>query len=70
MKGAFEKCKRNAPRMLVTAWGAKTRLTLAARPVRDGNEAKAAIELLSLLDIKAQPSRPMRCTARARWRQP
>lgn len=52
MKGAFEKGKRTAPRMLVTAWGAKTRLTLAARPVRDGNEAKAAIEVLSLLDIK------------------
>jgi predicted transposase YbfD/YdcC len=52
MRGAFEKGQRHAPRMLVTAWGAQTRLTLAARPVKDGNEAKAAIELLSLLDIK------------------
>jgi predicted transposase YbfD/YdcC len=52
MRGAFEKGKRHAPRMLVTAWGARTRLTLAGRPVQDGNEAKAAIELLSLIDIK------------------
>ena len=51
-KGAFQKGKRHAPRMLVTAWGAETRLTLAARPVKDGNEARAAIELLSLVDLK------------------
>jgi predicted transposase YbfD/YdcC len=51
-KGAFQKGKRHAPRMLVTAWGAETRLTLGARPVKDGNEAKAAIELLSLIDLE------------------
>jgi predicted transposase YbfD/YdcC len=51
-KGAFAKGQRHAPRMMVTAWGAEIRMTLAGRPVRDGNEAKAAIELLSLIDIK------------------
>ena len=52
MRGAFEKGKRTAPRMLVTAWGARTRLTLAGMPVQEGNEAKAAIKLLSLIDIR------------------
>jgi predicted transposase YbfD/YdcC len=52
MKGAFAKGQQHAPRMLVTAWGAEVRLTLAARPVKGGNEAAAAIELLSLLDLK------------------
>jgi predicted transposase YbfD/YdcC len=52
IKGAFAKGQRHAPRMLVTAWGAEVRLTLAARPVKAGNEAEAAIELLSLIDLK------------------
>lgn len=52
MKGAFVKGERHMPRMLVTAWGAKTRLTLGARPARGGNEAQAAIELLSMIDLK------------------
>jgi predicted transposase YbfD/YdcC len=52
IKGAFAKGQRHAPRMLVAAWGAEVRLTLAARPVKGGNEAEAAIELLSLLDLE------------------
>src|SRR6185503_9582671 len=44
MKGAFEKGKRNAPRMLVTAWGAQTRLTLAARPGQRGQGGHRAVE--------------------------
>jgi predicted transposase YbfD/YdcC len=52
IKGAFAKGQKHAPRMLVTAWGAEVRLTLAARPVKGSNEAEAAIELLSLLDLE------------------
>jgi len=74
IKGAFEKGQRHAPRLLVTAWGARTRLTLAARPAKDGNEARAAIELLSLIDIKSATvtadalhcSREMAAAVRAR----
>jgi predicted transposase YbfD/YdcC len=52
IKGAFAKGQQHAPRMLVTAWGAEVRLTLAARPVTGSNEAEAAIALLSLIDLK------------------
>lgn len=51
IKGAFAKGQRHAPHMLVTAWGAEARLTLAARPVKGSNEAEAALELLSLIDL-------------------
>jgi len=52
IKRAFDKGKRSSPRMMVSAWGAKARMTLAARTAKGGNEAKAAIELLGLIDIK------------------
>ena len=52
MRGAFEKGRQYAPRMLVSAWGAELRMTLAAVPAVSGNEAKAAIELLQLLDLR------------------
>jgi predicted transposase YbfD/YdcC len=51
MKRAYEKGKQSAPRMMVTAWGAEARMTLAARPVVEGDETNAAIEMLSHLDI-------------------
>jgi predicted transposase YbfD/YdcC len=52
MRGAFQKGRQFAPRMMVSAWGAELRLTLAAMPVAGGNEAKAAIELLKLVDLR------------------
>ena len=52
MKRAYEKGKQSAPRMMVTAWGAAARMTLAARPVVKGDETNAAIEMLANLDIK------------------
>ena len=52
MKRAYEKGRQSSPRMMVTAWGAEARMTLAARPVVDGDETNAAIEMLSNLDIK------------------
>jgi predicted transposase YbfD/YdcC len=52
MRGAFETGRRHAPRMMVTAWGKEVRMTLAAQPVERGNEARAALELLALLDLE------------------
>nr|WP_287136987.1 ISAs1 family transposase [Mesorhizobium sp.] len=52
MRGAFEKGRQFAPRMMVSAWGAQLRMTLAALPAQGGNEARAAIELLRLIDLR------------------
>ena len=52
MKRAYEKGKQSAPRMMVTAWGAEARMSLAAKPVVKGDETNAAIEMLANLDIK------------------
>lgn len=52
MKRAYEKGKQSAPRMMVTAWGAQARMSLAARPVIKGDETNAAIAMLASLDIK------------------
>jgi predicted transposase YbfD/YdcC len=52
MKRAYDKGKQSAPRMMVTAWGAEARMTLAARPVVKGDETNAAIAMLANLDIK------------------
>lgn len=51
MRGAFEKGCRSSPRMMVGAWGSEVRMSLGALPAEGGNEAKAAIELLGLLDL-------------------
>ena len=52
MRHAVEKGRRHAPRVMVTAWGVEARMTLAARAAPGGNEAQAALELLTLLDLK------------------
>jgi predicted transposase YbfD/YdcC len=52
MKRAYEKGKQSAPRMVVTAWGVEARMSLAARPVVNGDETNAVIAMLSQLDIK------------------
>lgn len=66
MRGAFEKGRQFAPRMMVTAWGTELRMTLAAVPAGGGNEAKAAIELLRLLDLKGAlvTADALHCSAR------
>jgi hypothetical protein len=66
MRGAFETGRQFAPRMMVSAWGAELRLTLAAMPVAGGNEAKAAIELLKLVDLKGAmvTADALHCSAR------
>jgi predicted transposase YbfD/YdcC len=52
LKRAFEKGRSHAPQMMVTAWGAEMRLVLGCRAAKDGNEVKAALELLGLVDLK------------------
>jgi predicted transposase YbfD/YdcC len=52
MRGAFETGRQFAPRMMVSAWGSELRMTLAAMPAAGGNEARAAIDLLGLLDLR------------------
>jgi predicted transposase YbfD/YdcC len=52
MRGAFESGRQFAPRLMVSAWGTELRMTLAALPAEGGNEAKAAIELLGLIDLR------------------
>jgi predicted transposase YbfD/YdcC len=52
MRGAFQKGRPFAPRMMVSAWGTELRMTLAAMPADGGNEATAAIELLRLIDLR------------------
>jgi predicted transposase YbfD/YdcC len=66
MRGAFEKGRQFAPRMMVTAWGAELRVTLAAVPAAGGNEAKAAIELLRLIDLRGAvvTADALHCSAR------
>ncbi len=53
LRRAYERGQSHMPRVVVTAWGAATRMTLASRLAPDGNEAAAAIELIELLQLKA-----------------
>ena len=52
LRRAYEKGKAYAPRVMVTAWGAEMRMVLGACEAPDSNEAKAAIDLLKLIDLK------------------
>jgi predicted transposase YbfD/YdcC len=66
MRGAFEKGRQFAPRMLVSAWASELRMTLAAVPAGGGNEAKAALELLRLIDLRGAivTADALHCSAR------
>jgi predicted transposase YbfD/YdcC len=66
MRGAFEKGRQFAPRMMVSAWGSELRMTLAAVPAPGGNEAGAAIELLRLVDLRGAvvTADALHCSAR------
>lgn len=66
MRGAFDKGRQFAPRMLVSAWGTELRLTLAAVPAQGGNEARAALELLQLIDLRGAvvTADALHCSAR------
>lgn len=52
LRGAFTKGRRHAPQVMVSAWGAEMRMVLGSRAAPDGNEIKAVIELLQLVEVK------------------
>ena len=52
LKGAYEKGGASAPRMMVSAYAAGLRLTLATVAAKDRNEVDAALEVLGLIDLK------------------
>lgn len=52
LKGAYDKGEAYAPRMMVSAFAAGLRLTLATVAARKGNEVEAALEVLGLIDLK------------------
>lgn len=52
LKRCYDKGKAHAAPMMVSAWGAQTRMTLAAKLAPGGNEVAAVLELLSLFDLK------------------
>ena len=52
LNGAYDKGKASAPKMMVPAFAAGLRLTLATVAVKDGDEVSAALEVLGLIDLK------------------
>lgn len=52
LKRCYERGKSYMPPLMVSAWGAQTRMTLASRLAEGGNEVAAVLELLSLFDLK------------------
>jgi len=52
LRRAYQRGHRSMPCMMVTAWGARTRMSLASTLARDGNEAQAALQLVGLLQLK------------------
>lgn len=47
----YEAGKAHAPPVMVSAWGADLRMTLALAPAENGAEAAAALEVIALLDL-------------------
>jgi predicted transposase YbfD/YdcC len=52
LRRAYERGQSHMPRVMVTAWGAQTRMTLASMLAPGGNEVEAALQLVGLLDLK------------------
>ncbi len=52
LKGAYDKGRAFMPRMMITAYAADLRLTLATLEVDGGNEVEAALCLIGLVDLK------------------
>jgi predicted transposase YbfD/YdcC len=52
LRGAYERGQSHMPRVMVSAWGATTRMTLASTIAPGGNEAEAALQLVGLLQLK------------------
>jgi len=51
LRGAYERGQSHMPRVVVTAWGAATRMALASTLAAGGNEAEAAVRLIGLLKL-------------------
>jgi hypothetical protein len=49
LNGAYEKGQKSSPRMMVSAYAAGLRLTLATLAAEDRNEVDAALEVIGLL---------------------
>ena len=54
LKGAYEKGERSSPRMMVSAYAAGLRLTLATVAAKDRNEVDAALQVIGLIDLKGR----------------
>lgn len=52
LRCAYEKGKSHMPALMVTAWGAQTRMALANVLAEEGGEAAAALSLIELLQLK------------------
>lgn len=52
LRGAYERGESHMPRVMVTAWGAQTRMSLASTFAPDKNETKAALQLIELLQLR------------------
>jgi len=52
LRCAYERGRSHMPAMMVTAWGAKTRMALANTLAKEGGEAAAALSLIELLELK------------------
>jgi predicted transposase YbfD/YdcC len=54
LKGAYDKGNRSSPKMMVSAYAAGLRLTLATVEAEDRNEVDAALAVLGLVDLKGR----------------
>lgn len=70
LKGADDKGKKSSPKMMVSAYAAGLRLTLATVAAKDGNEVDVALEVIGLIDLKGKSSPAMRSTATGAWSRP
>lgn len=54
LKGAYDKGQKSSPKMMVSAYAAGLRLTLATVAAKNGNEVDAALEVIGLIDLKGK----------------
>ena len=54
LKGAYDKGEKSSPRMMVSAYAAGLRLSLATVEAKDRNEVDAALQVLGLIDLKGK----------------
>jgi predicted transposase YbfD/YdcC len=52
LRRSYERGRQAMPCVMVTAWGAATRMSLASTVAADGNETEAALRLVELLQLK------------------